>query len=121
MKPLFHSTIVQIGDLVNDFLQESTLILFDHDVPAELHDMAVLHTKSESTEPVQAGDYLCIGEHRWRVTSVGDRANETLLSIGHCTLKADGSTEAQLPGMIHLEAAPFPPLTVGSVLAFVRI
>ncbi|NGQ96045.1 PTS glucitol/sorbitol transporter subunit IIA [Brevibacillus sp. SYP-B805] len=121
MKRLFHSTIVQIGALVDEFLQENTLILFDHDVPAELHDMAVLHTKSEQKEPVKPGDYLVIGEHRLRVTCVGEKANETLLSIGHCTLKADGSEAPQLPGTIHLEAAQIPPLEIGSVLAFVRI
>lgn len=120
MNTLFHSTIVSIGVMVPDFLKESTLILFDHDAPSELHDMAVLHTKSERTEPIQPGDLLLIGDTPLRVISVGEKANETLRTIGHCTVKADGSHEPQLPGIIHVEMATFPALEVGSQVAFVR-
>lgn len=120
MKPLFHSTIVRIGGMVNDFLQEETLILFNQDVPAELHEMAILHTKSECADPVRPGDYLLIRDKRLLITSVGEKANETLQSIGHCTVKMDGSDVPQLPGMIHVERDVLPPLEIGNVIAFVR-
>ncbi|MCZ6992359.1 hypothetical protein OH407_23810, partial [Salmonella enterica] len=80
----------------------------------------VLHTKSERTETVAAGDILLIGETRLLVTSVGEKANETLHSIGHCTVKADGSTTPQLPGTIHVEEIAIPALDIGTTVAFVR-
>ncbi|UYZ12254.1 PTS glucitol/sorbitol transporter subunit IIA [Brevibacillus sp. WF146] len=120
MKPLFHSTIVDIGELVPAFLQENTLILFNHDVPEELRDMAVLHTRSEQAEEVLPGDFLMIGDCLYRVTSVGEKANETLKTLGHCTIKADGRPTPQLPGTIHVEERAIPSLESGTVVAFVR-
>ncbi len=120
MKPLFHSTIVQIGGMVDDFLLEHTLILFNEDVPAELHEMAILHSKSECSEAIRPGDYLLIHDRQLLITSVGEKANETLQSIGHCTVKIDGSEVPQLPGMIHVEKEELPPLQIGTVIAFVR-
>ncbi|MED4582720.1 PTS glucitol/sorbitol transporter subunit IIA [Brevibacillus choshinensis] len=120
MNTLFNSTIVSIGEMVPDFLKEKTLILFNEDAPEELHDIAVLHTKSEQSQSVESGDILQIGDLQLRVTSVGEKANETLQTIGHCTVKADGCAAPQLPGMIHVEDATLPSLEIGVKVAFFR-
>ena len=120
MNTLFTSTIVSIGDLVPDFLKENTVILFNEDAPDELRDIAVLHTKSEQFVSIEPGDIFQIGDLQLRVTSVGEKANETLQTIGHCTVKADGSAAPQLPGMIHVEDATLPSLEIGVKIAFFR-
>ncbi|MBO8162698.1 MAG: PTS glucitol/sorbitol transporter subunit IIA [Brevibacillus sp.] len=120
MEVLLQAKVTKIGDLVADFLQEKTLIIFNEDVPDELHDMAVLHTKSPVAKEVNTGDFLIVDGHAFQVTSVGEKANETLLSIGHCTLKFDGATTPDLPGTVHLENKELPPLSTGTELSFVR-
>ncbi|MED1949769.1 PTS glucitol/sorbitol transporter subunit IIA [Brevibacillus centrosporus] len=120
MNTLFTSTVVSIGAMVPDFLNENMLILFNQDAPEELHDMAVLHTKSAHTEEIKPGDILLLGDTQLQVTSVGEKANETLQNIGHCTVKADGSETPQLPGNIHVAKVDFPPLEVGLNVAFIR-
>lgn len=120
MNTLFTSTIVSIGEMVDDFLKENTLILFNEDAPEELHDIAVLHTKSEEAGTIEPGDIFLLGDLSLKVTSVGEKANETLQTIGHCTVKADGSGEPQLPGTIHVEDADLPSLTIGVKVAFIR-
>ncbi|UFJ42360.1 PTS glucitol/sorbitol transporter subunit IIA [Brevibacillus humidisoli] len=120
MEVLLQTKVTKIGDLVADFLREKTLIIFNDDVPDELHDMAVLHTKSPTTKEVSAGDYLIVEGDSYRVTSVGEKANETLISIGHCTIKFDGATTPDLPGTLHVEEKEIPPLAIDTELAFVR-
>ncbi len=120
MNTLFTSTIVSIGVMVTDFLRENTLILFNEDAPEELHDIAVLHTKSEEAVTIEPGDLLLLGDRSYKVTSVGEKANETLQTIGHCTVKADGSNVPQLPGTIHVEDADLPALEIGAKVAFIR-
>ncbi|WP_019120817.1 PTS glucitol/sorbitol transporter subunit IIA [Brevibacillus massiliensis] len=120
MQVLFEGKVTKIGGMVPDFIQAATLIIFNNDVPEELHDMAVLHTKSATTETVQTGDVLLIDGQSFQVTSVGDKANETLKDIGHCTIKFDGSTSPELPGIIHVEQKEIPQIQLDTVLKFIR-
>lgn len=119
MKVLLETTVTKIGDMVDDFLQAHTLILFNDNVPAELHDMAVLHTPSTLLDDVKPGDTIAIGEDSYQVTSVGEKANETLREIGHCTIKFDGKNQPELPGTIHVESGT-PQVKVGSTISFLR-
>ncbi len=120
MHVLFECTVTKIGEMVPDFIEASTLIIFNQDVPEELHDMAVLHTKTELASPIQTGDVLTVDGQAFRVTSVGEKANETLKDIGHCTIKFDGGSQPELPGIIHVEAKAIPALNPGTSLTFNR-
>ncbi|MCR8997399.1 PTS glucitol/sorbitol transporter subunit IIA [Brevibacillus laterosporus] len=120
MTTLLEVKATKIGELVESFLTERTLIIFDDNVPDELHDIAVLHTKADLFAPVQAGDFLVVGDRKYRIAAVGATANETLRSMGHCTLRFDGEPTPELPGTIHVEENELPVPAIDTVIAFVR-
>lgn len=95
--------IVKLGELCKDFIVEKMVVLFDEEVPEELQEISVVHTKGELKEEVEKGDKIRIGEKEYIVTAVGDEANKTLKELGHCTLKFNGGNEADLPGVINLD------------------
>ena len=80
----------------------------------------LLHTKSPCFESVRRGDYLVIGEQSFRVTSVGEKVNETLREMGHCTIKFEGKDRSELPGILQVEASDDPILELHAPLMFVR-
>ena len=78
--------------------------------------MVIEHTPSELTGDIAPGDTLTIGKQKYKVTRVGENANDTIRESGHCTLlfNAKGS----MPGQIELEGSTVPPLTQGLKFSF---
>ena len=93
------------------------IIIFDDNAPEGLAEVCLLHEHVPLLRPVRVGDRVTIDEQEYRVTAVGDVANQTLSELGHVTLIFDGAQQAQKPGCIHLGAAP-PRYAVGSRLRF---
>ncbi|WP_232696452.1 PTS glucitol/sorbitol transporter subunit IIA [Brevibacillus daliensis] len=120
MKQLLDVKTTSIGSLEETFLAENTLIIFNEDIPAELHNIAVLHTKCELADPVQVGDSLMLADVEYMITAVGINANDTLASMGHCTIKFDGALIPELPGTIHAEKKDISVPDVDMVLQFIR-
>ena len=100
-------TITGLGDMALAFLDPAMemrfVILFNDDAPAELAELAILHTKGEMTEAPAPGDTMKIGEKTYRITAVGDEAIHTLKELGHCTLAFTADTEPYRPGCINLD------------------
>lgn len=87
-----------LGDPDNSFF-----IIFNEDAPAELAEIAVLHTKSEVYEDPAVGDTIKIANKEFIITAVGVEAPYTLRELGHCTINFSGGQEAALPGCLMLE------------------
>ena len=100
-------TVTGLGDMALAFLDPSMemrfVILFNEDAPAELAELAILHTKAELTEVPAPGDTMVIGSKTYKVTAVGDEAIHTLKELGHCTLAFTADTEPYRPGCINLD------------------
>ena len=100
-------TVTGLGDMALAFLDPAMemrfVILFNDDAPAELAELAILHTKAELTEAPAPGDTMKIGEKTYKVTAVGDEAIHTLKELGHCTLAFTADTEPYRPGCINLD------------------
>ena len=90
-------TVTGLGDMALAFLDPAMemrfVILFNDDAPAELAELAILHTKAELTEAPAPGDTMTIGSKTYKVTAVGDEAIHTLRELGHCTLAFTADTE----------------------------
>ena len=103
----FDVTVTGLGDMALAFLDPAMemrfVILFNDDAPAELAELAILHTKGEMTEAPAPGDTMKIGEKTYRITAVGDEAIHTLKELGHCTLAFTADTEPYRPGCINLD------------------
>ena len=115
----YKATITEIGSMVKDFIGEKMVIIFNDNAPDALRDMAVLHTIEEWDKDVCKGDKVIIGEKTYTVTAVGDEANETLRTMGHCTLVFNGADSAQLPGHIELAGDGMPDLSVGTSIEII--
>ncbi|MDO5062757.1 MAG: PTS glucitol/sorbitol transporter subunit IIA [Peptostreptococcaceae bacterium] len=99
---MYRSRITDYGIQAMDFLQENMLILFQEGAPAELTEIAFLHIGDELVADIKVGDHIFLGEERYDVTAIGEKANETFRTMGHCTLRFDGADRPSLPGSIHL-------------------
>ncbi len=100
-------TVTGLGDMALAFLDPAMemrfVILFNDDAPAELAELAILHTKAELTEAPAPGDTMTIGSKTYKITAVGDEAIHTLKELGHCTLAFTADTEPYRPGCINLD------------------
>ncbi|WP_422445191.1 PTS glucitol/sorbitol transporter subunit IIA [Thermoanaerobacterium sp. DL9XJH110] len=109
----YEATVTAIGELVEEFLSQRIMVLFNKNAPLELQDISVLHTGGELLEDVRVGDNLSIGDRRYTVTAVGDVANKNIRRMGHTCLKFDGRTSPELPGDIHLKGDEPPRVNLG--------
>jgi len=105
--------IVKLGEMVEEFLDNGTMIIFDDNAPPELAEISVLHTAGTLEEEVVVGDHVKIGDMEYMVTAVGWEVNKTLKELGHCTLKFSGLDKEGLPGEICLEQKEKPNVEIG--------
>ena len=103
----YNVTVTGLGDMALAFLDPAMemrfVILFNDNAPAELAELAILHTEAELTEAPAPGDTMKIGEKTYKITAVGDEAIHTLKELGHCTLAFTADTEPYRPGCINLD------------------
>jgi PTS system glucitol/sorbitol-specific IIA component len=112
----YATTVTAVGEQVAEFVSSGLLIWFAEGAPEELHFFSVLHRPTVTTGGVRPGDLVRIDDKAFRVTAVGDVANENMVNLGHMDLKANGATEAPLPGDICLEELPLPEPRPGTTL-----
>ncbi|WP_208590027.1 PTS glucitol/sorbitol transporter subunit IIA [Gracilibacillus suaedae] len=120
MSVIYESKIVEVGQSCSEMLDAEMLIIFHEDVPAELKDVAAIHLNSEWASEVVVGDILQIGNQEYVIKKVGEKANETLQSLGHCTINF-GMEGADLPGTITVDGEGLPIIEEGNVIKFKRI
>jgi glucitol/sorbitol PTS system EIIA component len=102
----YATTVTAVGEEVAEFVTHGILIWFAEGAPEELHFFSVLHQPTVTTGGVRPGDTVRIDDQAYRVTAVGAVANDNMVNLGHMDLKANGDTEAPLPGDICLEQLP---------------
>ena len=112
----YATTVTAVGEQVAEFAAQGLLIWFAEGAPEELHFFTVLHRPSVTTGGVRPGDLVRIDDKSFRVTAVGEVANQNMVSLGHMDLKANGAEDAPLPGDICLEKLPLPQPQPGTAL-----
>jgi PTS system glucitol/sorbitol-specific IIA component len=117
---VYESTITAVGEQVEAFLGHGLLIFFADDSPAELHDMSVRHVASVAEEGPQPGDTLVLGDSSLEFLAIGPVVAENLLNLGHIDIKANGLTEAKLPGDANVAKQPLPLPSPGDAFRIVR-
>jgi PTS system glucitol/sorbitol-specific IIA component len=117
---VYQTTVTAVGEQVPAFLEHGILILFGAESPEELHSISVLHTTDVRESGPQAGDLVHIGDTEIPVLAVGEVVSDNLLNLGHLDFKADGRTEAKLPGDVCVAKGSLPTPRVGDVITIVR-
>lgn len=105
-------SIGHVGDYSRKFLDEGLLIIFPQDdVMSEVKNYCILADEIEVKSDILINSFLYIDEVKFKITAIGSLAQSNLETIGHITIKADGSNKAKLPGTIHIEKKEFPEIT----------
>lgn len=112
----YETKINKIGPSVEAFLGEKMLILFGDNAPAELAEFCLLIDVKDVEDEIKAGDSLLLGERKYNITAVGEAVKENLSSLGHITLKFDGSQTAELPGTLYLEDSKIAEVKSGDLI-----
>ena len=117
---VYSTTVTAVGELVSDFREQGILVFFGEGAPIELHEFSILHKVEINQRAPEVGDLIRINSEdfseEFQVLAVGSVASDNLLNLGHLDLKANGLTEAELPGDVNVEARPLPMIKVGDKL-----
>jgi PTS system glucitol/sorbitol-specific IIA component len=116
---IYSSTVTSVGALVSDFRDQGLLVWFDESAPEELHEFSILHKVDSHISAPVVGDTIAINSDHFTVLAVGSVAGENLLNLGHLDLKANGLTEAELPGDVNVELRELPMIIVGDRLEII--
>jgi PTS system glucitol/sorbitol-specific IIA component len=119
MKTIYESKVNSIGTLADSFLEEKMLILFGDGAPQELKDFCYNIDVTDAAEEIQTGQKLYINDQKFEITSVGDVVQRNLTTLGHITLRFDGSISPELPGTLYLESKDIPSIDLGTKLKIV--
>ena len=117
---VYESTVTAVGSQVSAFLEHGILIFFGDTAPSELHDISVLHRAAVTEDGPRPGDTVHLGDATLEVLAVGDVVRDNLLNLGHLDLKADGLTEAKLPGDVCVPKGDIPLLATGDSFRITR-
>ena len=117
---VYESAVTKVGGQVEAFLGHGLLIFFAANAPEELHDISVLHQATIAEDGPQPGDTVHLGDTSMEVLAVGHVVRDNLINLGHLDLKADGRTEAKLPGDVCVRKGDIPLLAVGDTFRITR-
>jgi PTS system glucitol/sorbitol-specific IIA component len=115
------STVVAVGDSVEEFRAARVLVFFNAGAPEELAEFSVLHVAAVNKANVARGDSVRLGGETFEVLAVGEVANQNLANLGHLVVKADGRTEPEMLGDVCVEARELPHLAVGDQIEILGV
>ena len=96
------------------------IIIFGDSAPAELRDYCYSVDVNPINWEIKAGQTLKIDENEYKITCVGEEAPVTLAGLGHCTIRFNGMTEAELPGTLYVEEKPVPEIKIGTTIQIIE-
>lgn len=120
MTVLYKSTVTEIGELVPTFTAEGMLVFFGETAPEELRTFCIIHKVEHQEGQIKKGDIVSIDGQEFEILSVGNVANDNLYNLGHLNLKANGNTEADMPGDVSIAQVPLPEIGVGTKIEISR-
>jgi PTS system glucitol/sorbitol-specific IIA component len=109
------SIITGIGGMARELIENGIMVVYNDNAPLELRDIAVLHTKGKIEKDVKTRDTVIFGKNKYTVTAVGNAANRTLKTLGHCTFCFSGADKTELPGQIELSGGGVPKIAVKDI------
>jgi PTS system glucitol/sorbitol-specific IIA component len=119
MKTIYENKIKSVGPLANSFLKENMFILFGDEAPKDLKDFCYHIEVVGADGEIKAGQKLYINDEGFEITSVGDLVQRNLTTLGHITLRFDGSVTPELPGTLYLENKKIPEIEQGTLIKIV--
>ena len=113
---VFKTKVKDIGAEAALFADEKMIILFGEEAPEGLAEYCYNIQVNELETEIAKGMTLFIDQLPFTITAVGDVVNKNLSTLGHITIKFDGSTEPELPGTLYVEEKEIPLIAVESIV-----
>lgn len=120
MNIIYKNKVKEVGSQVHTFDNADFLIIFGDRAPAELKDFCYSVDVNPIEGTIQPGDILRFDDQEYTITCIGDEAPVTLQGLGHCTIRFNGATTAELPGTMYVEQKALPNVHVGTKIQIVR-
>lgn len=121
MEQKFLSTkVCSIGEHALDFVNERMVIFFNKKVQRELSTYSILIDDLEGEANIEVGDFVVFDDMEYRITAIGEVALKNLRELGHCVVKFDGKSNAELPGNIHVENKAMPQFKKGMQIKLLK-
>lgn len=120
MTDIWSATVTRIGDDAPEMFDAGCYILFGEPVPDALADVSIVHDGAGQAAEVRPGDDFWIGEDRFTVAEVGERANANLAELGHVVVYANQPDQKLLPGAVKAAGDGVPMPLPGLTLRFTR-
>ncbi|MEO1769597.1 PTS glucitol/sorbitol transporter subunit IIA [Candidatus Enterococcus ferrettii] len=114
---IFETQVIAIGEDAEDFKQEDMLLLFGEDAPPELSDFCYKILIKPIQQSITSGMKIWFNENAYKITAVGEVAEENLRNLGHITINFNGATTCDMPGTIYVERRDLPNLKVGDTIS----
>ncbi|MDQ1000604.1 PTS system glucitol/sorbitol-specific IIA component [Neobacillus niacini] len=119
MKTIYENKVKNIGSMAGTFLEEKMFILFGTEAPQDLKDFCYNIDVVNADGEIQEGQKLYINNEEFNITAVGNLVQRNLTTLGHITLRFDGTTTPELPGTLYLENKDIPSIYLGTKLKIV--
>lgn len=117
---IYSSSILQIGEQANLFLDEGIIVFFGDNAPEELKEFSILHKLNKINGQIEVGDQIVLSGSKLEVTAVGHVANENFKNLGHLVLKLDAADEPALPGDVSCKYNQVPKVNIGDKLKIIK-
>lgn len=111
---IFKTEVKGIGPEAALFKEEKMIILFGEEAPEGLAEYCYNIIVNQAEKEIAEGMTLMIDDNEYSITAVGGVVNKNLNTLGHITIKFDGSTTPELPGTLYVEEKAMPEIIVGS-------
>lgn len=116
---ILKTEVTGIGMEAESFMAEKIIILFGDQAPESLAEYCY-HIRMEKTvDEISAGMSLCFDDQAYQITAVGAVVRTNLDRLGHITIQFDGSSSAELPGTLYVEARQMPTIHRGTVVEII--
>ncbi|MBS7577427.1 MULTISPECIES: PTS glucitol/sorbitol transporter subunit IIA [unclassified Enterococcus] len=116
---IFKTKIKGIGAEAALFKEEKMIILFGEAAPDGLAEYCYNIEINQTTEPIEEGMQLLVAGSEFEITAVGSVVNQNLNTLGHITIKFDGSKVAELPGTLYVEAKSLPDIKIDAIVEII--
>ncbi|MBP3851570.1 MAG: PTS glucitol/sorbitol transporter subunit IIA [Erysipelotrichaceae bacterium] len=120
-KVVYENEVKALGSQVNSFAGADFIILFGDSAPAELKDFCYSVDVNPINGDIKPGQILMFGDQSYTITAVGTEAPVTLRGLGHCTIRFNGDTTAEMAGTIYVEKKDMPTITAGTKIQIVEM
>lgn len=121
MQKIYSTIVKNLGPMVEDFIEEKMIILFNENAPAELAEFCLIHNGNNLTDTIEIGDILQINNTEYKIVAVGSEVQKNLANLGHIALRFNNNEDGEsLEGSLYLEDKPISLPEIGTEIAIFK-